>query len=212
MGTGVLRRRNQKTIKKTRVEPESPQSGLQLSFLALDEPTGDHGSRELDSCSMQPENLKPQAKKAGVRKKRGILAHHSLSIVSVAILTMWTILYSASDYRTRWGAFFGNAIADWSGVVVTVVATKYLYERGSSESRKPPKRLQGSAWEKLRDHSLTLFLLVTGLCWLGVYIRANHESKWGQVVGNILSEWTQILALVIMTKRLIETHSKESHK
>ena len=170
------------------------------------------GDRELDSCPMQPENLKPEAKKAGVRKKRGILAHHSLSIVSVAILIMWTVLYSVSDFHRRWGAFFGNAIADWSGVVVTVVATKYLYERGSSESRKPPKSLQGSAWEKIRDHSLTLFLLVTGLCWLGVYTRSNPESKWGQVVGNVLSEWTQILALVIMTKRLIETHSKESHK
>ena len=38
------------------------------------------------------------------------------------------------------------------------------------------------------------------------------DSKWGQVVGNIVSEWTQILALVILTKRLIETHSKESEK
>jgi hypothetical protein len=147
-----------------------------------------------------------------VRKKSGILAHHSLSIVSVAILGLWTVLYAMSSPKTHWGAFFGNAIADWSGVVVTVIATKYLYERGSSESRKPPRGRQGSRWEKITDHSLTLFLLVTGLCWVGVYIHAEPESKWGQVVGNVVSEWTQILALVIMTKRLIETHSKESHK
>jgi len=38
----------------------------------------------------------------------------------------------------------------------------------------------------------------------------DSESKWGQVVGNIVSEWTQIFALVLMTKRLIEAHSKES--
>ena len=38
----------------------------------------------------------------------------------------------------------------------------------------------------------------------------NSESKWGQVVGNIVSEWTQVLGLVLLTKRLIERHSKES--
>ena len=116
-----------------------------------------------------------------------------------------------SDPKTHWGSFFGNAIADWSGVVVTVLATKYLYERGSTESRKPPKSLKASLWQKITDHSLTLFLVVTGLCWVGVYLHADPESKWGQVIGNVLSEWTQILALVLMTKHLIETHSKESH-
>ena len=95
---------------------------------------------------------------------------------------------------------------------MTVLATKYLHERGSAESRKPPVGLPGSTWEKFSDHSPTLFLLVTGIGWIVVYIHADPESKWGQVVGNVLSEWTQILALVILTKRLIETHSKESHK
>lgn len=149
-------------------------------------------------------------KKTG--KKRGILARHSLSIASCAILLLWTVLYSVSDPRTHWGSFFGNAIADWSGVVVTVLATKYLYERGSAESRKPPLNLNASTWQKISDHSLTIFLLVTGLGWAVVYMHADPESKWGQVVGNVLSEWTQILGLVIMTKRLIEWHSKESQK
>jgi hypothetical protein len=36
------------------------------------------------------------------------------------------------------------------------------------------------------------------------------SSRWGQVVGNIVSEWTQILGLVLMTKRLLEVGSKES--
>jgi hypothetical protein len=153
-----------------------------------------------------------KARKTKAGRKRGILARHSLSIVSVAVLVLWTVLYTVSNPKTHWGSFFGNAIADWSGVVVTVIATKYLYERGSSESRKPPPSLGGSAWEIMRDHSLTLFLLITGLGWVVVYKHADPESKWGQVVGNVLSEWTQILALVIMTKRLIETHSKESKK
>jgi len=153
-----------------------------------------------------------KAGKTKVGRKRGVLARHSLSIVSVSVLVLWTVLYTVSNPKTHWGSFFGNAIADWSGVVVTVIATKYLYERGSSESRKPPPSLGGSAWEIIRDHSLTIFLLITGLGWVVVYKHADPESKWGQVVGNVLSEWTQILALVIMTKRLIETHSKESQK
>jgi hypothetical protein len=40
-------------------------------------------------------------------------------------------------------------------------------------------------------------------------VKVDSETKWGQVVGNIVSEWTQILALVLMTKRLIEQKSKE---
>jgi hypothetical protein len=38
----------------------------------------------------------------------------------------------------------------------------------------------------------------------------NPNSRWGQVVGNIVSEWTQILGLVLLTKRLLETGSKET--
>ena len=160
---------------------------------------------------MQSDTTKAKLTKAPPRKKGGVFAHHSLSIVSVGILLLWIVLYLASDPKTHWGSFFGNAIADWSGVVVTVLGNQVLYERGSTESRKPPKSLKASLWQKITDHSLTLFLVVTGLCWVGVYLRADPESKWGQVIGNVLSEWTQILALVLMTKHLIETHSKESH-
>jgi hypothetical protein len=58
--------------------------------------------------------------------------------------------------------------------------------------------------------SLTIFLVLTGIAWVVLYARMNSESKWGQVVGNIVSEWTQIFGLVLLTKRLIEPHSKES--
>ena len=150
--------------------------------------------------------------KAKSGKRSSFLARHSLSVATVAILVLWIVLYTFSDDKTHWGSFFGNAIADWSGVVVTVLATKYLYERGSAESRKPPLNLRGPVWETIMNHSLTLFLLVTGVCWVVVYKHADPDSKWGQVTGNIVSEWTQILALVILTKRLIETHSKESEK
>jgi hypothetical protein len=154
----------------------------------------------------------PANKKKKSGRKSGFLAQHSLSVASVGVLILWIVLYSVGNPKTHWGSFFGTAIADWSGVVVTVLATKYLYERGSAESRNPPFKLHGPFWQAVTDHSLTIFLLLTGAGWVAVYKHADPDSKWGQVAGNIVSEWTQILALVILTKRLIETHSKESEK
>jgi hypothetical protein len=140
----------------------------------------------------------------------GVLSRHSLSIVSIAILLSWILLYIFSDPSTHLGSFFGNAIADWTGVVVTVLATKYMYEKGSAESRRPPRGFLSPVREKIRNHSLSIFLLISGLAWVVLYLRMNSEAKWGQVVGNIVSEWTQIFGLVLLTKRLIEPHSKES--
>jgi hypothetical protein len=147
-----------------------------------------------------------------VRKRptnSGFVSHHSLGLAAIGILVVWTVAYCYSNPHTHLGAFFGNAIADWSGVVVMVFATKHLYEKGSKESRRPKGKLS-PALEKLRDHSLTIFLLATGGVWIGIYLRVDAEGKWGQVVGNIVSEWTQILGLVLLTKHLIELHSKES--
>jgi hypothetical protein len=143
--------------------------------------------------------------------RQTFLHRHSLSLLSIAILVAWIVLYQFSDRHTHSGSFFGNAIADWSGVVVTVLATKFLYERGSAESRRPPRE-RSPFLQLFIDHSLTIFLVLTGAGWLVLYLRMDSESKWGQVVGNVVSEWTQILALVLMTKRLIETHSKESSR
>jgi hypothetical protein len=144
------------------------------------------------------------------KRKDSFLRRHSLSIVSSSILLCWVILYSHSNPETHPGAFFGNAIADWTGLVVTVVATKFMYERGSAESREPPQHWLDSVWQRLEDHSLTVFLLITGAGWIAVFAHSDPSSKWGQVAGNIVSEWTQIFGLVIMTKKLIEVHSKES--
>jgi hypothetical protein len=145
------------------------------------------------------------------RNWKGFIRRHSLSLVSIGVLIMWIFLYSVSSPSTHIGSFFGNAIADWMGVVVVVIATKYLYEKGSSESRRPPPHsLLTPIWERLRDHSLSIFLLITGIGWIVLYDSMDSEARWGQVVGNIVSEWTQIFALVLMTKVLIEPHSKES--
>lgn len=90
------------------------------------------------------------------------------------------------------------------------ILAKYLYEKGSSESRRPPRTLLGPVWERLRDHSLSIFLVITGIGWVVLYASMDSEAKWGQVVGNIASEWTQVFGLVLLTKQLIERHSKQS--
>jgi hypothetical protein len=144
--------------------------------------------------------------------KRSFLHQHSLSISATAVLLLWICLYTVSSPSTHIGSFFGNAIADWSGVVVTILATKYLYEKDSAESRPLPKNLLKPVLEFLRDHGLSIFLLITGVGWVILYIAMDSESKWGQVVGNIVSEWTQIFGLVLLTKRMIERHSRESRR
>lgn len=138
------------------------------------------------------------------------LHEHSLSLVALGIVLLLVALYCVSNPATHMGSFFGNAIADWTGVLVTVVMTKHLYEKGSAESKKLRGKARSAAVEFLREHSLTLFLLVTGVAWVLAFRAMNPNGKWGQVVGNIVSEWTQILGLVLMTKRLIEVGSKES--
>jgi hypothetical protein len=145
-----------------------------------------------------------------VKKQSSFFRKHSLSIVSSIILVCWIVLYIHSNPNTHWGSFFGNAIADWTGLVVTVLATKFMYEKGSAESRQPPHRFLAPVWEMLQEHSLSIFLIITGAVWIWAFARAEPNSKWGQVVGNIVSEWTQIFGLLLLTKRLKEMHSKES--
>ena len=147
------------------------------------------------------------------RKIRGkesfldLLQAHTLSLAALAILGTWAILYARSNPETRSGEFFGNSVADWSGTLFLVLGTKYVYETGSAESRLVPRRLRNHF---LFRHSLTILLIVTGAIWLAVYRSQDPSSKWGHVVGNILSEWVQMIGIVFLTKRLVERGSKES--
>jgi hypothetical protein len=143
------------------------------------------------------------------RTLKQFLRKHSLSLAALGVVMLLIVLYYLSSPDTHLGSFFGNAIADWTGVVVTVVMTKYLYEKGSAESKQPKGILPSAITEFVREHSLTLFLLVTGIGWVIAFRAMRPNSRWGQVVGNIVSEWTQILGLVLMTKRLLEVGSKE---
>jgi peptidoglycan/LPS O-acetylase OafA/YrhL len=146
------------------------------------------------------------------RRRRPWWQKHSLTLVAGAILVLWILLYAKSSPNTHLGSFFGNAIADWTGLVVMALATAHLYEKGSAESRQPRGILPSRVEEVLRDHSLTIFLLITGALWVALFARMNAQGKWGQVVGNIVSEWTQILGVVLLTKRLIEYGSKDSRR
>ena len=141
---------------------------------------------------------------------RRFLHDHSLTLVSLLVLGMWIILYRQADPETHVGAFYGNAIADWSGTVLIVMATKWLFERGSTESKKAPRHFKNRLREFLVEHSLTLFIIASGIGWIALYSALNPMDKWGQVVGNIVSEWSQVLGMVLFTKVLVERGSKES--
>src|SRR5438067_13825286 len=144
------------------------------------------------------------------RKRKSFWQHHSLSLAAGAVLALWIFLYTRWDEHSHWGSFFGNAIADWTGLLVMVMATKWLYERGSKESKRPPHPAVAWITEAIRAHSLTIFIVLTGGAWIYAFARMDPDGKWGQVVGNIVSEWTQILGIVLLTKFLVERGSKES--
>src|SRR6185295_11355865 len=98
------------------------------------------------------------------RKKRdasrGLFREHSLGLSVAAILAAWFVLYTRADPKTHLGAFYGNATADWLGTLVFVIATKYLYEIGSAESRTPHPKRRGAFLRFVIDHSLTIGLVI----------------------------------------------------
>jgi cobalamin synthase len=143
------------------------------------------------------------------RGKRSILRDHGLGLSVAAVTLLWLVLYWRADAATHLGAFYGNATADWLGSLLIVIATKYFYEIGSAESRPPHPTSRGQLARALVDHSLTILLLLTGAAWVIVYARLEPGGKAGEVVGNVVSEWTQVLGLVLLTKYVRERHSKE---
>ena len=145
------------------------------------------------------------------QKLRQFFHRHSLSIVAIGLLTLWIVLYQYSDPATHLGSFFGNAIADWSGSVILILGTKFLLEVQSAGSRRVFGHLDNPVLDYLWRHSLLLFIILTGIGWTVLFWKMNPVGKWGQVVGNIVSEWVQMGGLVFLTKRLIEKGSMESH-
>src|SRR5437868_2397587 len=98
------------------------------------------------------------------------LKRHGLGIASLALLLLWIALYIPANPATHAGGFFGNAIADWAGTVIVVFGTKYLYEIGSAESNQPHGYPSKRLVRFLYMHSLTIFLVITGIGWLVLYV------------------------------------------
>jgi len=140
----------------------------------------------------------------------GRLKQHSLGIAACGLLLLWIVFYCMSDPKTHLGAFFGNAIADWSGSVVLIFGTKFLVERGSKESDQRPSPFRDGVAAYLYEHSLLIFLVGGAAVWAILYAHHDSNAKWGQVTGNIVSEWIQMAGLVFLTKGLYERGSHES--
>src|SRR5262249_29315048 len=149
------------------------------------------------------------------RRNRPTLASslraHSLSLTLAAIVVALVVLYAPAGPGTPLGAFSGNAIADWLGVLAFVIATKYFFEVGSGESRAPRAHLHVRVGRFLVLHSLTIVLTLTAVAWAVAFARSEVESKSGQAVGNIASNWIQLVGLVLITKYASERASKEGH-
>ena len=139
---------------------------------------------------------------ASGRKQAGTFRQHSLGLAVAAIVLLWLWLYARRS-ETRRGAFYGNALADWLGSLMIVIATKYFYELGrrrAAARTRGPVPLHPVSHRPLADYRPRPQR--RGVARPDASL--DPQGKAGQVVGNILSEWTQVLGLVIMTKYLWE--------
>lgn len=142
-------------------------------------------------------------------RKRPWYVRHSLSLVSALLLLVWLCGYLWLGPKSHLSAFCGNAVADWSGSLVIILGTKFFYEIGSKESKPFRSYAHNRIWNLIKEHSLLIVIGITGLGWAILFWRMDPESKWGEVVGNLVSEWTQMGGLVFLTKELVEVGSKE---
>ena len=144
------------------------------------------------------------------RRKQSFLYRHSLSFVAIGLLIVWIIGYRLFHPKTHLGAFFGNAIAHWSGSVVIILGTKFLYEVGSAESRLV-KGKERFAWLNiLHRHSADLYH--RDRHWLDHFISTNERrQQMGPGRGQHRVRMGSDGRLgVFLTKRLVEIGSWES--
>src|ERR1051326_3685988 len=104
-----------------------------------------------------PERGRAQRGRRRLHRPRAWFHEHSLSVAIGSVTIALLVLEWRADPATHLGSFYGNAAADWLGSLVTVVATKFWFERGSSESRVPSV-LRGKVPKLLHEHSLTVVL------------------------------------------------------
>ncbi len=148
----------------------------------------------------------------GEEPNRNFIQRHQLTLVACVVLLSWIIFYLPSNPDTHLGSFFGNAIADWSGVVASIICTRILYERGAPGCRHRKAKDPNPVIRWIKNHTLTVFFGVTWIGWIVLFENMSATSKWGQVVGNVVSEWTQILGMIWLTKLFYEEQVKKHKK
>ncbi len=148
----------------------------------------------------------------GEEAPRSFFQRHSLAFMAGVVLLSWILFYLRADPDTHWGSFFGNAIADWSGVVASIICTRILYERGAPGCRHRKAKDANPVIRWIKNHTLTTFFGVTLIGWIILFANMSATSKWGQVVGNVVSEWTQILGMIWLTKMFYEEQVKKHKK
>ena len=104
---------------------------------------------------------------------------HSLSLAASGVLVLWLVLYLGADPKSRAGSFYGNAIADWTGVVITILATKYFFEKGSRESKQPKIIHKNHFLELLHEHSFDYFPGVNRLGLGGLVPQGRSREQMG---------------------------------
>ena len=85
-------------------------------------------------------------------RKRSVLREHSLSLTVVAIMALWFVLYVRGDPSTHLGSFYGNALADWLGTFLIVIATSTSTK---SAPRKAGPRIPSRAGQSCVSSSIT---------------------------------------------------------
>jgi hypothetical protein len=116
------------------------------------------------------------------------LKRHSLSLAAALVVLLALFAYILSNPASHSGAFFGNAIADWTGVFVSVLTAQHLSERKVRQRLPPGSPLSAHISRLTHNHSLSIFLSLTRIIWILVYLQMNVEANWGQVVGSLVPE------------------------
>lgn len=142
------------------------------------------------------------------RRPKQFLQEHSLSLPTLGVVILWITLYRVSDPSTHPGSSSGchcgldRSVDD--GCHDQAPIRKGIAREQAAEGQST------IACDGIPPRAFTNFVSCGDGRRLGICVQSmNPDSKWGQVVGNIVLEWTQVLGLVLMTKRLIEVGSKE---
>ena len=132
------------------------------------------------------------------KRRKSFLHRHSLSLVTAFVLCTWITLYIRFNPSTHWAP--SSATQSPTGLAFSSQSSPRSICSRSVRWRAgcPPPWLRPVAhWRILVEH-----LSGDHRCWVDMAVRQIDPNSWGQVAGNIVSEWTQIFGMVWLTKKL----------